>query len=243
MNNYDPGCIFICGPGIGKKNPEDTINKFYKIGYIRQSFEKITELKYNELVELKNAVEELDCYYLRKQNLNFVFPLPHPFKDWFDEIEEQMQKYHQWYFNNIITLSEEQEVNGYKLYNITKDMMSVDMFLQYVEMWEKNEEMTIEEFEKEFYNKVCTEWYKMDRNGESYGGFYKYPEGSSEKDDAWNLTIKDNMIGLYELPYPKKFVLETIKLGCNNRMECVRYSNMICELYKQKFDFFMKNKN
>jgi hypothetical protein len=48
------------------------------------------------------------------------------------------------------------------------------------------------------------------------------------------------MLGLYELPYPKKFILAIIKMRCNNRIKCVRYLNCLCEWFKRKVE---ANKN
>lgn len=241
-NSCDPGGYFIVGPHTKKESPEETINKFYKINEIRELFEDIDNLSYDKLVELKNLLEELKLYYLRKQNLTNYFPLLNPFIDWENEVEEQMKKYHLWFYDNMINFSEQQNVNGYKLYDVSRNIMCIDMFLHHVDLWQNSEQMTKEEFEKEFYDTICTEWYKMDRNGNSFGGFWSFPEDSPEKNDAWNLTVQDNMNAMFDLPYPKKFVLVTIKMGCNNRMECVRYSNMICEWYKQKYDLYLQNK-
>lgn len=92
--------------------------------------------------------------------------------------------------------------------------MQFDNFNEYIEIWEQNESMTEEEFKKQYEETACIDWAKMDRFGNSYGGFWNYPDNTPEKDkdNAWNLTYHDNMIGLFELPYPKKFVLATIKI-------------------------------
>lgn len=226
------------------ESPEETINNFYKIDEIRELFENIADLSCDKLAELKNLIIELSNYYSIKHNLMLYHPMPNPFIGRENEVEEQMKKYHLWFYdnNNMIIINMQQNVNGYKLYNINNNIMPIDMFLEHIDLWQNNEQMTKEEFEKEFYDTICTDWYKMDRNGNSFGGFWSYPDDSPEKDDAWNLTGHDNMNAMFDLPYPKKFVLATIKMGCGNRMECVRYSNMICEWYKQKYDLYLKNK-
>ena len=80
------------------------------------------------------------------------------------------------------------------------------------------------EFYKEFERLVCTELYKMNELGEI-------------SDMDWNTTGNSNCRKLYELPYPKKLLLKTILIGCQDRKECIRYSNFICEFIKRKLQF------
>ena len=80
----------------------------------------------------------------------------------------------------------------------------------------------------------CSDWYKQDRHGNCFGGFWEYPEGSYQHENARQLSYDDNMKGLLELPYPREFILETIHIGCNNRQESVRYSNFLCEWMERK---------
>jgi hypothetical protein len=241
FNDCDPGGYFICYPGKNnKKDKYKVISEFYKIGSIRHYFQNLENLSFDQLVELKNMIFELNNYYLTELDSYHIFPTPRPFGEWLDDCDVQMKKFYPWFYDNVVTMDESQEINGYKLYNAQKDMMTLDAFNEYLEMWKKNISMTEEEFEEQYKEITCTEWAKMDRLGNSYGGFWNFPEDSPEKNDAWNLTYRDNMIGLFELPYPKQFVLATIKMGCANRMECVRYSNLICEWYSQKFKLYEK---
>lgn len=103
--------------------------------------------------------------------------------------------------------------------------------------------MTFEEFEKEFTDIACTEWSKQNEHGISYTDFWKAEEGSYEKENAWTLTFNKNCKCLFELPYPKKLILNSVKHGCSNRLECVRYSNFFCEWIKRKIEIMNEKSN
>lgn len=97
-------------------------------------------------------------------------------------------------------------------------------------------EMTKEEFLEQYEDKACSDWSKMDEHGTSYGGFWWFPEGSYEYENAYKLSREKSGLCLWSLPYPKRFLLETIDIGCLNRMESVRYSNFVCEWMKRKIE-------
>jgi len=63
-------------------------------------------------------------------------------------------------------------------------------------------------------------------------GYWLYPKGTPEKQNASNLTRTANGTALWNLPYSKEVVLKIIELGCGNRMEYVSYSNFLCEWLK-----------
>ena len=98
--------------------------------------------------------------------------------------------------------------------------------------------MPYDEFVVEFNQTACTDWNKIDEYGNSYGGYWTYPKGSYEGDNAFFLTRQKNCQKLYQLPYSKSFLLHTIVIGCRNRMESVRYSNHLCEMFKKKLNTF-----
>ena len=112
--------------------------------------------------------------------------------------------------------------------------MDREQFDGLTKMWKRNRIYTFEEFYQEYDELACSDWSKQDREGECYGGFYKYPEDSYERIHAYDLSRADNGKGLWELPYPKEVVMETVELGCYNRMESVNYSNFLCEWVKRK---------
>lgn len=125
-------------------------------------------------------------------------------------------------------------VNGYSVSKyIGLDIKYLD-FMEFKRIWQDNREMSYQEFSKIFNEIACAEWSKMDKYDEYYGGFWKYPEGSYEHEHAWHLCREDNCRALYELPYPKRFIIETIKIGCNNGLESVPFTNYLCEMMSRK---------
>jgi hypothetical protein len=93
-----------------------------------------------------------------------------------------------------------------------------------------------EKFCGKYDRTACTDWNKINRHGNSFGGFWDYPDGSKEKENASALTRIDNGNALWELPYPRSIIYETINMGCLNRCESVRYSNFVCEWIKRKIE-------
>jgi hypothetical protein len=139
------------------------------------------------------------------------------------------------------------KINGYELgcdMNEILDGLFFDwvQFKRFYSMWTeiKPELDLVDGFYTEYDNLACSDWSKMDEFGECFGGFWKYPEESEEKKNAWYLSRERNGKKLFELPYPKSFVLETIKLGCGNRQESVPYSNMLCHYMQLKIDAMTK---
>ncbi len=132
-------------------------------------------------------------------------------------------------FQPIIMDSEEMEVNGYKLYSCDSLLFWYDEYQGYCKYWEEEDDMTFDAFKEECHERMCTSWCKMDEHGESFGGYWDYPEDSLEYRHAYSLTQDKNIRCLWRLPYPKRFLLETINIGCNNGMESVRYSNTLGE--------------
>lgn len=131
-------------------------------------------------------------------------------------------------YNSVIEL-EKEESNGYT-FPSKRFTLPYDIYLEWVSVWNDHTEMSFEQFYEEYDDTACTGWSKMDEHGESFGGFWKRPEDSLEYKNAWDLTRRANGEALYRLPFNKKFVLYTIKLGCQNHGECVRYSNFLCEI-------------
>lgn len=132
-------------------------------------------------------------------------------------------------FKTPITMDHKEEINGFKLYSYHTDVLSYDIYKELLKLSKLTKLWTYEEFEKEMRNNCCTDWYKQDIHGECYGGYWKYPKESEEYKNAWELSFKSACKSMWELPYPKEMLIYTIKLGCSNRMESVRYSNFLCE--------------
>jgi hypothetical protein len=74
----------------------------------------------------------------------------------------------------------------------------------------------------------CTTWNKMDRKGNFFVGFWAYPNDSDEQKNAFSLTLEDNIKGLLELPFPRRMVMKSVKIGCRLGTESVQYSAFLC---------------
>jgi hypothetical protein len=74
----------------------------------------------------------------------------------------------------------------------------------------------------------CTTWNKMDQKGNFFVGFWTYPDDSDEQKNAFTLTLEDNIKGLMELPFPRRMVMKSVKIGCRLGTESVQYSAFLC---------------
>lgn len=137
-------------------------------------------------------------------------------------------------YENCITTSESEEVNGYKLYAAKHNFISYDHFYIFVDLMNSNKIWTFAEWREAMISICCGAWYKCNPQGEYYQGYWKYPANSHQRINACDLTFEDNCRAMWDLPFSKDMLLETIKLGCLNYMECVRYSNFVCVWVQRK---------
>lgn len=140
-------------------------------------------------------------------------------------------------YNHDLIINNDEIVNGYELYKVEdgKPIMAKALYEELVQIWKKGEEMSFKEFYEYCNNEMCSDWSKMDKHGKYFEGYYDYPEGSNEREYAWNWTRRTNIVELFKLPYPLRLLLETIELGCSNRYESVRYSTFLCEWIRRKY--------
>lgn len=127
--------------------------------------------------------------------------------------------------------------NGYSLYNVEDNtqIFTVKDFLKLNKLlFSEDINISYDEFVEILEDKCCTDWYKEDVNGECYGGYWAYPEGSYEKENARDLTFKSQCDGLWNLPYPKQMIIEMIEHACCRRIDNVRGVNCLCEWVKRK---------
>lgn len=137
-----------------------------------------------------------------------------------------------WYSTIPLVTSQTETVNGYNLMNTVRSglppILSYEDFQTLRVLFEdKTSIVSLDEFMEMYDNTACTDWDKMDSDGESFRGFWDYPIDSDVFKNAPSLTRKANGEMLYDLPFPKRFLIETIKLGCNSRIESVRFSNFV----------------
>jgi hypothetical protein len=209
-------------------------------------------LNYEQLVQLKENLYFYINYIDERQNIFYLNT--NLFKTELKQINNAINKFANNEFNEPIIMKEDDCVNCYNLYNIYENIANYDKFLNYVKIWNKVNlpisdklnflqmpkdliniivlycDMNDNEFINKFDDVSCSDWSKMDRNGNSFGGFWK----CDEYQNAYDLSYNDNRNALLELPYPREFILETVEIGCNNRMESVRYTNTLCEWTKRK---------
>jgi hypothetical protein len=108
-----------------------------------------------------------------------------------------------------------------------------DNYLHWHQIWTTPDTFTKDEFIAAYQETACSDWAKMDRFGKCYGGFWESKD-QTIKDDAYNLSYDDNGLALWELPYPKHMILETISIGCAQRRESVPHTAVICDWMLQK---------
>lgn len=75
---------------------------------------------------------------------------------------------------------------------------------------------------------LCSDWSKMDLEGESFGGYYLFPEGSYERDHAYTLSRELAIEKLFKLPYPRDLIKWIIEYGCSTRKESYRFVKNTC---------------
>ena len=242
---------------------ESFITKYYDL-YISMTyrFTIIKLLKLKELIILKKDIFFYDDYInIPFEGRYFNFRIKSPFFQEIINIDNQINFLGGKNFEIPLVMSEKEEVNGYNLYNLSgENIINYDTFIDYLKIWNninlnvlnsikdlpipsvilsiivEYNDMNDEEFTERFEKNACSDWNKQDKYGESYVGYWNSSEDSYLFKNAYNLTREDNLKSLLELPYPREFILETITIGCNNRLESVRYSNFLCEWMKRKIE-------
>ncbi len=141
------------------------------------------------------------------------------------------------YYDYLLCVDETIVVNGYELHSVKIDnfQMGYDAFIELVNICLKPQPND-NEFYRWLDETLCTDWNKMDEYGESYGGYWQYPEHSYERINAGTLSRHDNIQALIALPYPRTLIMWTINIGCSNRHESVRYTNTMCYI----IEFYIK---
>lgn len=197
----------------------------------------------DSLIELKKYFMDLQRDYLiadpiGRSMLGFGAYRSYPLA--FDHIikllDDRINEFASDSFKKPISFLEGEKVCGYSVDKYTKINFPYENYLKFKEIWNDETEMSFEDFYAAFKDTCCTDWYKMDRYGNCFGGYWEYPDNSEEKENAYELSGQDNCRALYELPYPKKFILYTIRLGCGSRLECVPFSVYVCEWMRRKIE-------
>ena len=167
-----------------------------------------------KLSQFKEKTYELQRKYLNEVcRIRGFFSLGTiAFDDEIELINKMIYKISSPYYKVPVRFKEDSEIiNDFKVPSYAnKFKVPYDVYLEWKEIWDDKTEMTLEEFKSNF------------------------AEGSYEKENAWDLTENENITELCKLPYPKKFVLHTVKIGCNNLKESIAYSSFLCEWMRRK---------
>ncbi len=191
------------------------------------------------LLKLYDSLDYMDSQI--KTNI-MMYPYPPSFFQSMYNLLEELIKYKTRGMNlskydEKLGMTDKKTVNGYKLYNVeeTIQIFKIRDFIQLNKLlFSEDINISYDEFVKILEDKFCSDWYKEDVNGECYGGYWEYPKGSYERENAYDLTFKSQCDGLWNLPYPKQMIIEMINHACCRRMDNVRGVNCLCEWIKQK---------
>jgi hypothetical protein len=131
----------------------------------------------------------------------------------------------------------EDEIHGYPMQDGTATFkMGHGFYLAMYREWHRTDQLTGEAFATMLDDICCSDWSKIDFLGIHRNGFYDYPEGSYEHENAWELTRKKNLDALLSLPYPSRAIIEAINVGCESGWECVSAVVLCCEWFKRKLE-------
>jgi hypothetical protein len=138
-------------------------------------------------------------------------------------------------FRTPVTYDEASEHDGYRMYSTVGDPMPERMFNEWAARYGRLDDAleTWLGFWEAFDDAACSSWNKQDDHGECFGGFWESND-EDEREHAYQLSRRHNAVCLYNLPFPKHLLLETVRLGCANRMESVRYSNYLLRWFVDK---------
>ena len=217
--------------------------KYQKLFKCLITNDPIEEYGNNFYENIYNDIDYLENQYRHKRGTTLMYPPMVYMQDFYDMVNKFCKKYDNVYESEL-HMSECEIINGYKLYNIIDGgcFMRKYSYDKFIKHWNENKHYDQKKFLSSYKKKTCTGWGKVDKNGDYYVGYYNYPEGSYERNNAYFLTRKANGLALWDLPYPKKVVLKTIRYGCATSVgkESPRYCNFLCEWVKRKMEQMSK---
>lgn len=190
------------------------------------------------LEELYDKIYHLDEIMRRQRGLSLYFPIP---VNWtaervMDRINELTPE---WYKEKIAT-SKTEIVNGYALFDSRyRGEIGYRAYTELCQLWDSGDDLTYAEFVLQYDEVTCRDWGTMDEHGECFGGFWDSDDPQIKR-NAFDLTIKKNMELLWQLPFPTRFLLKTIEIGCPRRQESVRDSNYLGVWFERKRDLEKK---
>lgn len=88
---------------------------------------------------------------------------------------------------------------------------------------------SFDDFNKHFTTVACTDWSKITRDGESFGGPFKAPEGSKERNNAYQICREDNAKALWDTDYNPIALLYCVEYLCDFRCDEVAHVRDLCK--------------
>ena len=184
------------------------INEYEGYYSIKKGLAKLNTMTYKELVEFKEEFTQFQSRVMAENKTMYdagAYGPPKPMFKYMEQLDELIQeKSNSNYYLPEKTIHTEanEEVNGYKLYK-AEEIMKEDVFVELSKIWNDGdgEYSDKDKFMEVYDEKACNEWAKQDEYGESFGGYWKFPEGTNERENAYSLTRKKNGECLINLPY------------------------------------------
>ena len=212
------------------------LNSFPKMKSIDNRIENLNIIdNIKQLIELKTDIFELQNYvHLKITGSHQVSK--NIFNKTIESINDRIKQLaNSKFYDNVILMQNYEMANGYHLYNLTYNIMSYDEYMNALIIW-NNDYVTDHDFKYYYDKNACSEFSRVDSEGKLFQEFWQYPVGTFERSNASILTNRKNEFLLYNLPYPKSFILKSIEIACYNQQESVRFCNFICEWMKRKIE-------
>ena len=208
----------------------ESFPKYHKIIHQLLKLNEIKDIK--ELTRLRANIYQLRSYCLHKYFICIYYPKLKPFEEDIKLVNDRIEQLSRTNFYDSLVMTEEDIINGYKLYNINNGevIMQEDELDKLYLLWKTTEkkELTFEEFYNMYDEIACTEWSNVNRNGKYVGD--KIPK---------EIIYRDNGIALWKLPYPKHFIIKMVEEQCNYGEDSVRRINFLCEWIKRKICYIV----
>ncbi len=206
--------------------------------FIALRIEKIESNR--SITSLERLIEDLwELAKLRRQRNRFMIGviMQTPFPRDMECIEKRIAALLPAAYLEPVQPSLEGEILGYTIPEFyTTFALAHNSYLQLRREWEREDQLSREDLRTWLEQHCCSDWGRIDAYGDSYMGFWEYPEDTHEYKNAYALTRKANLDALWTLPYPSAAIAWTIGIGCGNREECIMYTILCCEWFQRKWE-------
>lgn len=179
------------------------------------------------VIKLYDDMLNIHEIHIKKLRHSIVVGIKYQFTDELQKLIKIITKYKCSDYLINVNIKESEIVNELPLKYSFDGRINYYYYKKLLILWNDNKEVSsYDEFIENI--EVCSDWYKVNINGE-----YDY----SDK----NYDI--NMQKIYDLPYPFEFKKEAINIACNNihsHSHSVAYVNSLCEWMRRKTEI-LKN--